>query len=170
VVENRIFKALLLVSLLYCLVLAAGCTKQSANNTKQASKDTPAVAQNGEELWRETLRAYSTADSYRDEAVLYLSYRLHGQLIQEPQPWAVRWTNDQKLATNLFNSQIRADGSRLGCYIFDIETANLDNQWLVLQQSNAPPLDTMFADGMARYFAGGFAEIPLDETPTAPLR
>jgi len=55
-------------------------------------------------------------------------------------------------------------------YIFDIETANLDNQWLVLQQSNAPPLDTMFADGMARYFAGGFAEIPLDETPTAPLR
>lgn len=168
-VENRIFKALLLVSLLCCLVLAAGCTKQSANNTKQVSKDTPAVAQNGDELWRQTLQAYSTADSYRDEAVLYLSYRLHGQLIQEPQPWAVRWTRDQKLATNLFNSQIRADGNRLGCYIFDIETANLDNQWLVLQQSNAPPLDTMFADGMARYFAGGFAEIPLDETPTAPL-
>ena len=169
-VENRIFKALLLVSLLCCLVLAAGCNKESANTTKKAQKDTPAVAQNGDDLWRQTLHAYSTADSYRDEAVLYLSYRLHGQLIQEPQPWAVRWTRDQKLATNLFNSQIRADGSRLGCYVFDIETANLDNQWLILQQSNAPPLDTMFADGMARYFAGGFAEIPLDETPAAPLK
>lgn len=169
-VENRIFKALFLVSLLCCLVLAAGCSKESANTTNKAQKDTQVVAQNGDELWRQTMQAYSTADSYRDEAVLYLSYRLHGQLIQEPQPWAVRWTREQKLATNLFNSQIRADGSRLGCYVFDIETANLDNQWLILQQSNAPPLDMMFADGMARYFAGGFAEIPLDETPTAPLK
>lgn len=169
-VENRFFKAHLWVSLLCCVVLAAGCTKQSANSTKHLADPSPAVTQNGDELWQQTLQAYSTADSYRDEAVLYLSYRLHGQLIQEPQPWAVRWTRDQKLATNLFNSQIRADGSRLGCYVFDIETANLDNQWLILQQSNAPPLDTMFADGMARYFAGGFAEIPLDETPASPLK
>lgn len=150
---------------------AAGCEK-SGPRPGQAAPDKSATSRSGNDLWQESLAAYRTADSYRDEAVLYLSYRLQGQLIQEPQPWSVSWSRgtEQKLAAKLFNSQVRSDGKRLSCYVYDIESANLDNQWLLLEQSGPPPLETLLKDNLARYFTGGFAEIPLDESPELNLR
>ncbi|MFO0036789.1 MAG: DUF2092 domain-containing protein [Planctomycetota bacterium] len=161
-------------SILLGLVLgiaSLGCGKPG-DRADKAKADQPALSQSGAEIWQETLAAYRAAESYRDEAVLYLSYRLQGQLIQEPQPWSVSWSRgpEQKFSAKLFNAQLRSDGQRLSCYVYDIESANLDNQWLLLEQSGPLPLETLLADNLARYFIGGFSEIPLDESPELNLR
>jgi len=161
-------------SILLGLVLgiaSLGCGKPG-DRADKAKADQPALSQSGAEIWQETLAAYRAAESYRDEAVLYLSYRLQGQLIQEPQPWSISWSRgpEQKFSAKLFNAQLRSDGQRLSCYVYDIESANLDNQWLLLEQSGPLPLETLLADNLARYFIGGFSEIPLDESPELNLR
>ena len=160
--------------LLLCLLLGVGqlgCD-QPATAPEKVAANQAAPSQNGNQIWEESLAAYATAETYRDEAALYLSYRLQGQLIQEPQPWSVSWSRGAppQLAAKLFNAQIRADGQRLSCYVYDIDSANLDNQWLLLEQTGSPPLETLLNDNLARYFTGGFAEIPLDESPELQLR
>ena len=46
------------------------------------------------------------------------------------------------------------DGQLLSCYIFDIDTANLDNQHLVMPYDHLLPLNQLFRDSIARHFLG----------------
>lgn len=109
-------------------------------------------------------KAYAQAPVYSDEGYLYLSYRLMGSLIQEQQPWKTKFQRPNFLAGDWFNSRIRCDGSRLGCFVFDNDTANLDSQWLVLDAAGKIPLSQLLDDPMARHFVAGDSEIPLDTT------
>ena len=129
------------VILLTCAIVGSigGCTKEK--NTGQGSdgvtnSNTTSVAKqsdiDGQSILRDLVKKYAAATTYQDRAVLYLDYRMHGRNIQEPQPWATSWDRNGRLAAQLFNSQVRCDGSLLSCYVFDIETANLDNQNLLI--------------------------------------
>ena len=149
--------------------MIVGCNQRLANKVND-SGGAMSDGVTGDEIWGQVRAAYSTANSYHDKAVLYLSYRMNGQVIQEPQPWSFTWDRSKRFAATFFNSQIHADGRRLGCYVYDIDSANLDNQWLLIDQDEQAPLARLLDDPLARYFVGGFSELPLDEGPTASMR
>ena len=110
---------------------------------------------------------YERAKTYQDNGVLYLSYMLNGQRLDEPKRWATSYRDDGRLSLEVFNTRLRGDGDLLACEIFDIETANLDNQNLVVpygktsSQNRQPPLDQVIRDRIARHFVLGFSELPL---------
>lgn len=117
----------------------------------------------GPEIFAEIIRQYKTADSYSDQAMLYLNYRIDGRLIQEPQPWAICWSRDDGLSARLFNAQIQFDGQRMSCFVFDIDTANLDGQQWVARSSEAAEIDRLLKDPIGQHFMCGYSELPLDE-------
>ena len=119
------------------------------------------------EIIRDLLARYGNASSYSDQAILYLTYTLQGQQIHEPQPWATafeRKPTGQRLAAQLFNAEIRSERNLLSCYVYDIETANLDNQHLLIPYEAQLPINQLYRDPIAKHFVGGFSELPLDET------
>lgn len=64
----------------------------------------------------------------------------------------------------MFNGKVAANGGVLSCYIFDIESENLDNQHLLRAYQNDIPFSELFSDAIAKYFLGGYSELPLDES------
>ena len=111
----------------------------------------------------QAIARYAAANSYQDEAILYLNYRLEGRPIQEPHPYSTAWDRQQRLSSRIFNGQIQCDGRLLSCYVFDIETANLDNQQLYVATSGRIPVSQVYQDSIVRHFLGGYSELPLDE-------
>lgn len=152
------------------LVVSIGC-KQQPSQPQVSSSDSiqPAQVSQSPELDARTIllqmrETYANATSYQDKAVLYLDYRMNGQHIQEPQPWATTWDSSGRLSTKLYNAQLRGDGELFSCYVFDIETANLDNQHLLIPYDSELPIRQLFRDSIARHYVGGYSELPLDET------
>lgn len=121
----------------------------------------------GDEILARCVQRYSNATSYADEGVLYLNYSLMGRPIQEPHPFSTVWDDQHRWAARIFNSQVQCDGKRLSCYVFDIESANLDNQQLLIPAAGQVPVDDLLRDSIARHFVGGYADLPLDETQKA---
>lgn len=160
------------IAVCICAVFWLGCKQES---TKQHSSPQPGLAggqatpeirsgPDGETILQEVITRYATAKSYQDEAILYLSYQLEGRNIQEPQCWSTMWDSSGKLAAQLFNGRIRCEDGLMSCYVFDNETANLDNQHLLMPYDQQLPLNQLFRDSIARHFLGGYSELPLDET------
>ncbi len=149
----------LVFALLAIGLAASGCDKPTAESPVVSSPLTDGLT--AEAILAATREAYRAAPGYCDRGLLYLSYRLHGRLIQEQQPWQVIFERPGKLAADWFNARIRCDGSRLGCFVYDIETANLDNQWLSLPTGGEVPLDALLADPIAHQFVTGHSELPL---------
>ena len=126
------------------------------------------------EILAATVQRYRQAKSYQDQAVLHLSYVLNGQPVEEPKRWSTKYTSAGLLSTEMFNTKINANGEVLGCEIFDIETANLDNQTLAIPygdsfdrngSTNAKaqlPLKVLLRDPIARKYVAGFSELPLE--------
>ena len=117
-----------------------------------------------DEILSSVIERYAQAKSYQDKAVLYLNYQLEGRQTQEPQRWSTVWQRGGKYAGALFNGKVAANGGVLSCYIFDIESENLDNQHLLRAYQNDVPFSELFSDAIAKYFLGGFSELPLDES------
>ncbi len=140
----------------------SGCRKLVEQGNVAAGPQSDGMS--AQEILAGVQNAYALAPAYADEGYLYLSYRLQGSLIQEQQPWKTKFQRPNHLAGDWFNSRIRCDGTRLGCYVFDNDTANLDNQWLVLDATAKIPVAQLLADPMARHFVAGDSEIPLDST------
>ncbi len=111
----------------------------------------------------QTVARYAAANSYQDKAILYLNYRLEGRPIQEPHPYSTAWDRQQRLSSRIFNGQLQCDGRLLSCYVFDIETANLDNQQMYLPAAGRMPVSQAYQDSIVRHFLGGYSELPLDE-------
>jgi len=95
--------------------------------------------------------------------------------VDEPKRWSTKYSSAGMLATAMFNTKIHCDGKILGCEIFDIETANLDNQTLAIPYGDSfgrgpsatgekkqLPLNVLFRDPIARNFVAGFSELPLE--------
>ncbi|MCH2183166.1 MAG: hypothetical protein MK108_14295 [Mariniblastus sp.] len=118
----------------------------------------------GKEILSEVFRQYQAAETYTDRALLYLNYRIDGRLVQEPQPWSVSWSRKDGLSTRLFNSQVQFDGQLMSCFVFDIESANLDDQQWVMRTADSAEIDRLLADPIGQHFMCGYSELPLDET------
>ena len=155
------------------LVAFAGCsevkgptkTTQKGQPTENAYPDWQA-----EQVLTYMQNAYANAESYSDNAVLYLLYRMQGRPIDEPQPWAFRCNRAKnQLAAQLFDTKITFDGRDLGCRVYDIESENLDNQFLLLS-SVTKPITRLFADKIGRHFAGGYSDLPLRSDPTSLVK
>ena len=156
----RILTCLLLSS----IVMSSGCEQSTSQNGPNSGSSTVFSDDlSASAIFEEVVRKYRQSDQYSDRAVLYMSYRLNGRPIQEPQPWAVAIDNEGRFSADFFNSQIRSDGKLLSCYVYDIETGNLDDQWLLIPVENQLPLSRLYDDNIAKHFVGGFADMPLDE-------
>ena len=147
--------------LLMSFLLFAGCQDSKTVGTLRKNWDDDLTAS---DILSTVVTEYGRAESYSDKGVLYLSYRLNGRWIQEPQPFSTAWTLNNEYAANLFNTQIRCDGRDLSCYVFDIETGNLDNQQLLVPVAGNIPLAKAIHDNIASHFVKGFSEMPIDET------
>lgn len=146
------------------LVQGAACrpsSSQSGPAPDASGSEVPDDGLSARDILAATRSAYARAAGYSDSGLLYLSYRLHGNRIQEQQPWQVTFQRPNRLAGKWYNANVRCDGSRLGCYVYDIETANLDNQWLVLDAVEQFPVGRLLADPMAWHFLAGESELPL---------
>ncbi len=153
------------------LIFLAGCNESPSAN-RDGDDDTQVAdtqskwvedRRSAREIVNGVLNEYAFAKSYSDRAVLYLSYRMDGRAIQEPQPWAMSWTENGQFAGDFFNSRIRCDGKLMDCYVFDIDTGNLDDQIVVMPASGAIPLRELYSDPIADRFINGRSELPLDE-------
>lgn len=147
------------IALLAASFFVPGCDRPATETPVVASPLTDGLT--AEAILASTRDAYREAPFYSDRGLLYLSYRLHGRLIQEQQPWQIVFQRPGKLAADWFNARIRCDAKRLGCFVYDIETANLDNQWLSLPTGGEAPLDALLADPIAHQFVTGHSELPL---------
>lgn len=162
------------------MVSISGCKNNTENpSTEQRPENAPRAVDatatqtdelDGDAIIRAMLERYSAAQSYRDAGVLNLSYRLNGQHIAEPQRWSTAWERrSNRLAVDVFNSRICGNGKILSCFIFDIESANLDNQHRLTAYDSQLPLAALYRDSIARHFLGGYSELPLDESNTEDL-
>ena len=105
---------------------------------------------------------------------MHLSYVLNGQPVEEPKRWSTKYNSSGLLAVEMFNTKISGNGKVLGCEIFDIETANLDNQTLAIpygdsfgrngtaNEKSRIPLKALLRDPIARKYITGFSEMPLE--------
>ena len=138
-------------------VLSAGCDeqRQSVVDAENVSADDDLRA---EEILAAVLQQYTDATTYQDKAVLYLSYRLEGRAIQEPHPWSIAWDRNDRFSAELFNAKICCDSQQLSCYVFDIETGNVDNQHLLVPANR---FGRLLDDPIASHFIFGTSELPL---------
>ena len=151
------------------VALACGCqpaesTNRSPENQSSGNATAPNDGVPADQILTLMQAVYANAKTYRDEGVLLLSYRRDGLLTEEPQRWSTTWVADGKLAMEVFGAHLKGDGQRLSCYIYDIDTANLDGQRMLVPYENGqPPVTRVFRDPMARVFLGGYSELPLNE-------
>lgn len=179
--NNHAIASLMLIVVCFCL----GCEpikKKPSNTAGQGGTagTSPAAPQyqpdvSAKQILAATVQRYRQAKTYQDRAVLYLSYVLNGRRLDEPKRWSTKYSSAGLLATEMFNTKIHGNGKVLGCEIFDIETANLDNQTLAIPYGDSfgrrgngagdkdrIPLDVLFRDPIARNFVAGFSEMPLE--------
>ena len=144
-------------------MVLVGCDQagSSASSENAAVSDTNSDDSiTATEIMRTVVSQYSEAATYQDKAVLYLTYRLNKRAIQEPHPWSIAWDKNGRLAADLFNTKIRDDGKNLSCYVFDIESGNVDNQHLLIPDGQFRDIAN---DPIARHFVFGASELPLHD-------
>ena len=159
------------LALLLAFSAFTGCDGDKAKTDGKQSQKAPNAHPDwqAEQVLKHMQAAYANSQSYSDKAVLYLTYRLDGVSIHEPRPWAFQFDRAKnQFGAQLFDTQVRFDGRDLGCRVFDIESGNLDNQYLLLS-SIAQPIKRLFDDTIARHFTGGFADLPLKTGPESPV-
>lgn len=149
------------------VVVQFGCdsaTRVAETSSNESAPITFDDSHTAKQIFSKMVRTYRNADRYSDRAVLYMSYRLNGRRIQEPQPWAIALDSQGRFAADLFNSKLRCDGKLFSCYVYDIDSGNLDNQRVVIPIRDHLPIQEIYNDEIARHFLSGYAEMPLDES------
>ncbi len=147
--------------LLLGAILLHGCQGAPTPDRPETADNNDLSAQ---EIFSEVIKQYQQAESYTDNGMLYLNYRLNDRMIQEPQPWSTQWSRDEGLSNRFFDVQIQYDGQRMSCFIFDIDSGNLDDQQWVTQTNDPSRIDNLFTDPIAQHFLCGFSEMPLDDS------
>ena len=158
-------------TLLVSFAITCGCRPEdptqpdSADRSGSEQRDA-ADGVTADQILAMTKAVYENAENYYDDGKLLLSYRKDGLLTEEPQRWSTSWTADGKVALEIFGAQLKGDGQRLSCYVYDIDTANLDGQRMVVPYAanGQPPIEEVFGDSIASVFLGGYSELPLNET------
>ncbi len=163
VAESRFCLALFLMVV---SSMSGGCTR---TESKPEVTDNAGNELQAREIMSAALEQYSVARTYQDNAVLYLTYRLNGRAIEEPHPWSVAWDRKGIFSADWFNAKIRCDGKRFSCYVFDIESGNIDNQQILIPAEGGVPLDKLFFDSIAAHFVLGNSELPLHNDGRDPV-
>ena len=186
--KGRFGQWILMLILLVALVHQPGCNPDSGSNARpdsgvssesgqsefsrgifpnseNASPDFQQSAQSpfAKEILAKVIQRYKNAKNYRDQAVLHLDYRLNEKPLKEPHRFSVHWNQNQQLAARLFKTHLQSDGQLLSCYLYDIESGNLDGQQAFLPVADRLPLAQLFDDSIARHYLAGYADLPLDE-------
>lgn len=139
--------------------LSLGCSAQREGT----SLPRPANAeQSGRQLLNEVIAAYAAATTYRDDAKLIVRYQLNGRPMEEHQLWAIDFERPHRLAARLYNARIQSDERQATVMVFDFDSENMDNQYLVQPAENGIPWEKLFADPVCRHFISGSTEIPFN--------
>ncbi len=141
-----------------CNGTRVGGPNKSDSNTDGRSRD----ALTADEIIANMRKVYSSAQSYRDEAILSLSYRLQGRFLEEPHQWAVEFQRPQQLRARIYNSRMHCDGEKMACFVYDFGSGNLGNQWQVHNAGANLPLGRFFQDGICRHYLTGQTDLPVD--------
>ena len=146
------------------LAAQVGCQKdQDSDSASMTGHDSVEISgPSGTEIMDQVRQSYRTADCYRDDATLHISYQLLGSFLEEPHPWQVRFLRNRGLSMDTFQARIRADDQQLGCFVFDFGSGNLDNQWQVHPILDSLPFRPLFQDGICRHYLTGREELPVN--------
>jgi len=155
-------------------MLVVGCNQPSSDDTESANRFPNNIQPqlSAAQIWKQTQTAYSTAQTYQDDAVLRLNYRLDGQWIEEYHPQSLSFNRINKSGNSIehqfhakiFNSRFSCDSKRLTCFVFDSATGNLDNQVMLETLTDETKLEKFVNDPIANYFVSGSSELPLEYT------
>ena len=146
-----------------------GCSDGGNKTVPKASGDSKATADlkspdleslTANQIWKSVLATYAKANAYSDQGVLYVSYKLMGDSMQEPKPWSVSFDRQRGYSMRLFNSKIAADNERVSCYVYDISSGNLDDQCIVRPRTKAF-LGGLTEDPIALHFLSGSNDLPV---------
>ena len=151
-----------------------GSASQNSNHEKHGSHPINSDVAESDDVSASDILArlaqrYDRISTYRDEGVFDLSYRMDGQTIREPKKFATRYStgNDQdprdRIQIESFNGKVIGNGRVLQCRVFDLETANLENQNLLVSYSDGIPVQELLRDPIARHFLSGVDELPINE-------
>lgn len=134
---------------LACTLLFTGCERTPAPSatsqtgesdahspsasTKTAAPDStrPAADLSANEILKRLLATYRQAKTYRDQAVVRLSFRQNNQPLSQEQPNAVAFERPDKLSLTAFQATLKSDGKELKAKIEDAESKNVDGQIVV---------------------------------------
>src|SRR5206468_592965 len=83
------------------------------------------------EILKRLLATYRQAKTYRDQAVVRLSFRQNGQQASQEQPIAVALERPDKLSIVAFQATLKCDGRELKAKIEDAASNNVDNEIVV---------------------------------------
>ncbi len=145
------------------LFIFSGCSNRPASDGQRPVKAIDnARAAAAQKLLDEVLETYARADAYHDDARIIIRYRMNGSPMEEHQLWAVDFRRPGQMAARLFNSRIQSDQNRTTAMVFNFDSQNMDNQFLVLKSANGPPWNDMFSDPVCRHFISGSSEIPFN--------
>lgn len=148
--------------LLTLFLLLAACSLGCGPQQPEAQNKNSQPQLTGADILTRMVESYSSSSAYSDRAVLYMTYRTEeGQPVQEPMPWSVHYEKrTQKFSGRFYHSVVKYDGQLLGCQVFDIETENHGDQYLMISEPTLP-LDRLLQDSEARRFLGGYSELPM---------
>lgn len=164
---------LILVAFAFSILLGCKPNTEEANGKSSEASPTPdttsapLVFEDGlsaKQILGRVEARYQSAKTYRDAGVLDLSYRLNGQTLSEPKRFSTAFDSKGNLSVQAYNTHLRGNGRVLACEVFDRDTANLDDQKLLIPYQQRLPLEELFRDSIASHFVAGFAELPLAET------
>ena len=176
---SRLLFAILLTC---CVGMSVGCEKKSESDDSPSEKTAwqSEAGPTAAEIVNHIRQAYSTATTYQDKATLNLSYQLQGSFLEEPHVWETQFQRGQGFKSKIYDARLNGNSKRMGCFIFDFGSGNLDDQWRILpriktndesapeksarsKQVNSLPIHRLFQDGICRHYITGQDEVPINK-------
>ena len=149
------------------VVIFMGCSTGEATSAGGHQKEQATHQQDNlsaQEILQRCQQQYAAASRYGDQANLVLSYRLSGNLMEEPHPWSVALDkSERRLRASLYHARVCADGERLSCFVYDFASKNLDEQYWTQPAFQGIPWQTLTSDPIAHHFLSGKTELPLHD-------
>lgn len=106
----------------------------------------PPSPDEADRLWQETLAAYRVAKTYRDLAVVRLTYKQDGTPVKSEAEASVRFARPNKLRMNAYQAQVSCDGHEFRARIQDVATNNLDGQFIARPAPDKLTSTELFGD------------------------
>jgi peroxiredoxin len=108
-----------------------GSTAVEVVPTAPHSHNKPTAEWTANEILQKLLARYRQAKTYRDNAIVRLTFRRDGQPFSEEAPAAVALERPSKLSIVAYQATVKCDGKELKARIDDPPSNNLDSQFVV---------------------------------------